>query len=194
MNQCPLHEDFFTPTFQLLIQHIGQVHSKSSDFHLTCGVDNCQTTYTNFAAFKRYLRKKHWNCLHETLITPEVQTCDSFQEEDVTVGDPLLNEGVIICFHQFWHVYFVCALHWTSTLAMQASFWLSRGKDDDWSTLDTSSERSQTYPVMRWGAAGWRHWFVQCFRGRWWRPLAGLEEDEDELKLEENETSWTIAS
>lgn len=92
MNQCPLCEDFSTPTFQLLIQHIGQVHSKSSDFHLTCGVDNCQTTYTNFAAFKRHLRKKHQSCIHETFLTSEIQTCGSFQEED---EDPSVDEGYL---------------------------------------------------------------------------------------------------
>ena len=92
MNQCHLCEDFSTPTFQLLIQHVGQVHSKSSDFHLTCGVDNCQTTYTNFAAFKRHLRKKHRSCLHETLLTSEIQTCGSVQEED---EDLSVDEGYL---------------------------------------------------------------------------------------------------
>ena len=152
-NQCRLCEDFSTPTFQLLIQHVGQVHSKSSDFHLTCGVDNSQTTYTNFAAFKRHLRKKHRSCLHETLLTSEIQTCGSFQEED---EDLSVDEGYL------WVMILLFKFNTTlKCFALQACFWLSWGKDEDWSTLDTSSERrSQTYPVVRWGAAGWCHWFV----------------------------------
>lgn len=90
MEQCPLCVDFTTPTFQLLIQHIGQVHSKSSDFHLTCGVNDCQTTFTNFAAFKRHLRKKHRSNFGEPSLTAsEVQTHngDFLDEGDVPFGD-----------------------------------------------------------------------------------------------------------
>lgn len=75
-------------------------------------------------------------------------------------------EWRILVSNDLFSLILACVIRMCTTLnfnsfAMQASFWLSRGKDEDWSTLDTSSERrSQTYPVLRWGAAGWRHWFV----------------------------------
>ncbi len=57
--QCPLCHDFSAPTLQLLLQHIGRVHSNSANFRLTCGVNQCQCVYTNFRRYKEHLKKKH---------------------------------------------------------------------------------------------------------------------------------------
>ena len=61
--QCPLCTDFSVPTFQLLLHHISRVHANSPDFNMPCGVETngnrCETTFTNFHAYKRHLRKKH---------------------------------------------------------------------------------------------------------------------------------------
>lgn len=61
--QCHLCSDFSAPTFNLLLRHIGRVHAGSADFHLSCGLlingTRCLTTFTNFHAYKRHLRKIH---------------------------------------------------------------------------------------------------------------------------------------
>ena len=56
MYRCNLCDDLFVPSFKLLLVHIAKVHANSSDFNLPCG---CETTFTNFHAFKQHLRKKH---------------------------------------------------------------------------------------------------------------------------------------
>lgn len=59
MSQCPLCEDFSVPTFPLLLRHIGQVHRNAPDFQVSCGIDACGSTFTNYHTFRRHLRKKH---------------------------------------------------------------------------------------------------------------------------------------
>ena len=67
--------DYSVPTFKLLLRHIGRVHGNSSDFIMLCGLDvngtRCATTFTNFHAYKRHLRKKHREVTSNTEVTEE---------------------------------------------------------------------------------------------------------------------------
>ena len=48
--------DFFVPSFKLLLFHIA---TNSPDFLLSCGINLCTATFSNFQAFRRHLHKKH---------------------------------------------------------------------------------------------------------------------------------------
>lgn len=82
---CP---DYSVPTFKLLLHHIGTVHGNSSGFLMPCGVEingtRCATTFTNFHAYKRHLRKKHREVINNTELDAE----GLLHEEVNSFGDP----------------------------------------------------------------------------------------------------------
>ena len=83
--QCPLCTDFSAPTLQLLLRHIGRVHGHCEGFQITCGVESCQTTFTNFRCFKAHLQRDH-----RLLVTKETEEAGSYNVLD---QDPL-TEGL----------------------------------------------------------------------------------------------------
>ena len=66
--QCPLCADFTTLTLKSLTVHIHRVHSNQPRFRISCGVNGCQATYTNFRCFKDHLRRKHPDQLNEVVV------------------------------------------------------------------------------------------------------------------------------
>ena len=89
MNRCHLCSgDFFAPSLKLLLFHIGRVHSNSPDFNLTCGIDNCQVTFTNFHAYKRHVRKKHRYHLNDAETDADATFLDADTPHyDEAIGD-----------------------------------------------------------------------------------------------------------
>jgi len=95
--QCHLCEDFSVPTRQLLNRHIGKVHGNSHNFHISCGFENssgarCETTFNNFHAYKRHLRKKHRGevneCTSEEVLEEQRPTASSVDSVGDVYNDP----------------------------------------------------------------------------------------------------------
>lgn len=89
--QCHLCEDFSVPTRQLLNRHIGRVHGNSHGFHMTCGFESssgvrCETTFNNFHAYKRHVRKKH----RENL---DVRECTAQEEAEPSEERPSVSSA-----------------------------------------------------------------------------------------------------
>lgn len=89
-NHCPMCGDFYAPSYQLLLHHIGQVHLNAADFCVTCGIDDCQTTLKNYHAFKRHLRKKHRDGEH--LDATEADGCLNPSQETETAPLVILED------------------------------------------------------------------------------------------------------
>ncbi len=42
-----------------LIQHIGLIHAHEANFTITCGLNDCQSTFTKYESFRRHVYRKH---------------------------------------------------------------------------------------------------------------------------------------
>lgn len=42
-----------------LVQHIGLIHAHEANFTITCGLDDCQSTFTKHESFRRHVYRKH---------------------------------------------------------------------------------------------------------------------------------------
>lgn len=60
---CPLCYSFAAVTMKGVTRHIGAVHSHEANFHVTCGIEGCPRTYSNFHSYKKHLYKKHRDIL-----------------------------------------------------------------------------------------------------------------------------------
>jgi len=88
--------DYSVPTFKLLLRHVGRVHGNSSDFFMPCGLEvngTCATTFTNFHAYKRHLRKKHREVTGNTqLIEEELSDEEVDNSEDTGEAVEITDE------------------------------------------------------------------------------------------------------
>ena len=86
---CP---DYSVPTFKLLLRHIGTVHGNSSGFFMSCGLEangtRCATTFTNFYAYKRHLRKKHREVTSNTELAAEELWDEEANSSEDRAEDP----------------------------------------------------------------------------------------------------------
>lgn len=48
-----------TFTLTKLIQHIGLVHAHEPNFSITCGLKDCQSSFSKYHSFRRHLYRKH---------------------------------------------------------------------------------------------------------------------------------------
>ena len=60
---CPLCYSFAAVTMKGVTRHIGAVHSHEANFQVTCGVEGCPRTYSNFHSYKKHLYTKHRDIL-----------------------------------------------------------------------------------------------------------------------------------
>ena len=90
-KQCPLCTDFAAPSLELLLHHIGRVHADSPDFHLTCGIDGCETSFTNYHAFRRHLRKKHRPSCEDSVVTSSEPSLATTFDADLQPDDMSLE-------------------------------------------------------------------------------------------------------
>ena len=82
--------DYSVPTIELLLHHIRRVHGNSSNFFLPCGIKvngtRCATTFMNFHAYKRHLRKKHREVISNTEATEGISE-EQLEENAEDVGE-----------------------------------------------------------------------------------------------------------
>lgn len=48
-----------TRTLMKFIQHVGLVHAHEPSFSITCGVGDCQSTFSRFHSFRKHVYRKH---------------------------------------------------------------------------------------------------------------------------------------
>jgi len=46
-----------------VVCHIGSVHAHGANFHVTCGLQGCPRTYTNFHSYKKHMYSRHRDTL-----------------------------------------------------------------------------------------------------------------------------------
>ena len=66
---------------QGVLRHIGSVHSHEADFKLTCGIDGCPRTYSNFRSFQKHIRRVHVAALDENAETTSQPTSQHHADE-----------------------------------------------------------------------------------------------------------------
>ena len=65
MFVCPVCSKFEGSHLGHLLSHIGVKHSSDLQFFITCGLDNCPQTYSDFGSFRSHVYRKHRNLMHE---------------------------------------------------------------------------------------------------------------------------------
>lgn len=59
LYRCSICLEFVADSIQILIKHIGRIHSNEPNFHVVCGIDSCAKTDKNFLSFRNHLIRKH---------------------------------------------------------------------------------------------------------------------------------------
>ena len=61
----------------MIVRHMSAVHAHDPGFNITCGIQGCTRTYTNFYSFKKHLYWKHRDSL----------TMSTVEREDISITD-----------------------------------------------------------------------------------------------------------
>lgn len=59
MWKCGLCVGFAALVLSQMLSHIRQVHSGDKDFKITCGILNCEKSYTKYGSFYRHVKNQH---------------------------------------------------------------------------------------------------------------------------------------
>lgn len=94
---CTICNSFSSSTLKKVLRHIGSVHSFEPNFQITCGVDGCARTYTNFKSFQKHLSRRHETVFENNVdvSTPDLLQSASqveIQESANTSGNLSLEE------------------------------------------------------------------------------------------------------
>ncbi|KAL2095583.1 hypothetical protein ACEWY4_007731 [Coilia grayii] len=74
-----------TFTLTKLIKHIGLVHAHEPNFNITCGLKNCQSSFSKYHSFRRHIYRKHTKSLFPST---EDKDHDNDNDAEQTEGDP----------------------------------------------------------------------------------------------------------
>lgn len=79
LYQCPR---CMRRTFTLVkfIQHVGLVHAHEPSFSITCGISECQSTFSQFQSFRKHVYRKH-RCLVSRSLNTEAHPEDANVEQ-----------------------------------------------------------------------------------------------------------------
>ena len=77
---CTICHRFASSTLKRVVRHIGSVHSFEPGFQITCGVNGCARTYTNFRSFQKHLTRQHQAAFEKN--TTDDSTADSHVLEE----------------------------------------------------------------------------------------------------------------
>lgn len=56
---CPLCSGVFLPSYRAWLSHLRHVHAHDPNFHITCGVDSCPSTFRKFTTLYSHVYRKH---------------------------------------------------------------------------------------------------------------------------------------
>ena len=80
--RCPLCHTFAARIIKGVLRHMGAVHAHEANFHVTCGIQGCPRTYSNYHSYKKHMYQKHREIL-------EVGTVPSISEVQPDVVEPI---------------------------------------------------------------------------------------------------------
>lgn len=78
-----------------LIQHIGLIHAHEANFNITCGLDDCQSTFTKYESFRRHAYRKH----RDKNFGPD-SDCDE-SENEIVGNDGVYSSSPLDKLHYF---------------------------------------------------------------------------------------------
>ncbi len=76
-----------------MLRHIGSVHSYEPGFQITCGVEGCARTYSNFRSFQKHLTRQHKAVL-ESDATEDTDTVIDVDLEETSQQDDQENTNL----------------------------------------------------------------------------------------------------
>ena len=90
---CTICNRFASSTLKRVLRHIGSVHSFEPGFQVTCGIEGCTRTYSNFRSFQKHLARNHETALNRVEDSspaprPQVQR-DVHESDDDDTLDPI---------------------------------------------------------------------------------------------------------
>ena len=47
------------PNYPLAMKHVSRIHSHSSQFSITCGIDGCLSSYRSYTGWQKHIKNKH---------------------------------------------------------------------------------------------------------------------------------------
>ena len=68
-----------------MLQHISRIHSSSPTFHITCGLDECLRTYTNYGSYQKHVKKMHSHYFGIAEGSPS--TTDNIIVDDISMAE-----------------------------------------------------------------------------------------------------------
>ena len=80
--ECPLC-NFSAPSRSLWLSHIRNVHYNDTSFNLTCGINECTSTYTRCASFVSHVYRQHRDIVVNQASTSACTNSDQGQLEPV---------------------------------------------------------------------------------------------------------------
>ncbi|XP_049328494.1 uncharacterized protein LOC125787802 isoform X1 [Astyanax mexicanus] len=94
---APLHQCPKCPrrTFTLvkLIQHIGLVHAHKAHFSITCGINDCCSTFSKYHSYRRHVYRKHKHSVFPSPGSNEEVNEESVVEQDNTFDADLTQQS-----------------------------------------------------------------------------------------------------
>lgn len=87
--RCPLCHSFAARILKGVLRHIGAVHAHEANFHVTCGIQGCPRSYSNYHSYKKHMYKKHREVLEVTATVSsasEVQVFEPTETDEYPCG------------------------------------------------------------------------------------------------------------
>ena len=75
MHRCSICPEFAAIKYSQVLYHINLIHGSKPNFRVTCGLDSCPATYSNYESFRSHVYRKHRNVLDGTRV--ESRDCEN---------------------------------------------------------------------------------------------------------------------
>ena len=85
----PLCYSFAARILNGVLRHIRAVHAHEANFHVTCGIQGCPRSYSNYYSYKKHMYQKPREVLEVTTTVPsasEVQVFEPIETDDYPCG------------------------------------------------------------------------------------------------------------
>ena len=92
--ECKICHCEVAKTTELLLEHIGRVHSHSAGFQISCIIAGCQRTYKNYSAFRKHLREAHKYYSRQPISTNQLPST-SYDECQLNYIDDSSDEHIL---------------------------------------------------------------------------------------------------
>lgn len=84
-----------------LIQHVGLVHAHEPNFTITCGLNNCKSTFKVYESFRRHVYRKHSEHVKPNNQTNEIENLDTGgNDEHPEENEPPCMDTLLVNFKE----------------------------------------------------------------------------------------------